>query len=113
MNKSKLQRKVAMNENGYECNKLIPTSLSCPKQNNYRTTSKVSLNSNRGKNRSFASDFDITVLPITAPNPNVHLQPIDSDLSSERIIKPISGFDGYCGEWKEFADIISKVFLCI
>ncbi|XP_046679481.1 katanin p60 ATPase-containing subunit A-like 2 [Homalodisca vitripennis] len=108
--KGKLQRRPTLNENGFECNKLIATALSCPKQNNYKTpsTTKVAANSNRNRNKSFASDFDITVLPLTAPNPNVHLQPIESDLSAERIVKPIAGFDGYNGEWKEFADIISK-----
>ncbi|XP_054286858.1 katanin p60 ATPase-containing subunit A-like 2 [Macrosteles quadrilineatus] len=101
--KSKLQRKSS--ENGFDC-KLIASSLSCPKQN--KTSSKAPGNSTRGKNKPFVSDFDITILPITAPNPNVHLQPIESDLSSERIVKPISGLEGYTGEMKEFADIISK-----
>lgn len=104
-NKTKFQRKVTINENGYECNK----SLACPKQNISKTSSKLSLNSNRGKNKSFGSDFDITILPMTAPNTNIHLQPIESDITTERIVKPISGYEGYSGEWKEFADIISKV----
>lgn len=103
-NRDKTQRKQI----SLECNKIIASSLSCPKQNNIKTSMKMApSNSTRG--RRINSDFDITVLPIAAPNPNVHLQPIDSDMSGERIVKPISGYDGYCGEWKEFADVISNV----
>jgi len=55
------------------------------------------------------------VLPLTPEgftNINVNsIQNTTQDHCSEKLLKPMSGFCTYSTEWKEFAEIISKVLI--
>jgi hypothetical protein len=65
------------------------------------------------KNNTSLSDFNLTVLPLTHEGfTNVHITSTQNDVhdsTSEKLLKPLSGSSAYCTEWKEFAEVISKV----
>ena len=65
------------------------------------------------KNNNSLSDFNLTVLPLTHEGfTNVHITSTQTDVqdsTSEKLLKPLSGCSVYCTEWKEFAEVISKV----
>jgi len=53
------------------------------------------------------------VLPLTPEGfTNIHVNSAHSNIQdngSEKLLKPMSGFSTYSSEWREFAEIISKV----
>lgn len=65
------------------------------------------------KRNTPVSDLNLTVLPITHEGlTNMEVDKTQSnvqDSSSEKLLKPLSGYSTYNPEWKEFAEIISKV----
>jgi len=65
------------------------------------------------KNNTSLSDFNLTVLPLTHEGfTNMHITRTQTDVqdsTSEKLLKPLSGCSAYCTEWKEFAEVISKV----
>ena len=65
------------------------------------------------KNNNSLPDFNLTVLPLTHEGfTNVRItstQTDGQDSTSEKLLKPISGCSAYSTEWKEFAEVISKV----
>lgn len=65
------------------------------------------------KNNNSLSDFNLTVLPLTHEGfTNVHIpstQTYIQNSTSEKLLKPLSGCSAYSTEWKEFAEVISKV----
>jgi hypothetical protein len=65
------------------------------------------------KNNNSLSDFNLTVLPLTHEGfTNMHINSTQTDAqynTSEKFLKPISGCSAYSNEWKEFAEVISKV----
>lgn len=63
---------------------------------------------NTVKLKQFSPEFELTILPLTSSiNPTIPNN--YSELNDEKIIKPLGGYEGYSKEWKEFADVISKV----
>jgi hypothetical protein len=65
------------------------------------------------KNNNSLSDFNLTVLPLTHEGfTNMHINSTQTDVQdnpSENFLKPLSGCSAYNTEWKEFAEVISKV----
>jgi hypothetical protein len=61
------------------------------------------------------SDFHLTALPLTNKGfTNMCINSTQTDAeddNSEKLLKPLSGCSAYCTEWKEFAEVISKVNL--
>ena len=92
------------------------------RQNDMQKENKVQVTKSIGKtanNNALKSpkhnvsllDLDIVVLPLT---PNGFLsgngnQNSVQESTSDRLLKPLSGCSTYSAEWREFAEIISKV----
>uniref|UniRef100_A0A1B6CRR9 AAA+ ATPase domain-containing protein n=1 Tax=Clastoptera arizonana TaxID=38151 RepID=A0A1B6CRR9_9HEMI len=53
------------------------------------------------------SGFDLTVLPLSTSKTENLLQSNSLEEKTKPLHKPLSGY-GICGEWKEFAEVISK-----
>jgi hypothetical protein len=67
------------------------------------------------KRNTPVSDLNLTVLPLTHEGfMNIDVDRIQCNVqenSSEKLLKPLSGYSTINPEWKEFAEIISKVNL--
>lgn len=89
-----------------------------PKESKLHVTKSFGKTSSTGiqkilKRNTPVSDLNLTVLPITHEGfTNMEIDRAQSNVqesSSEKLLKPLSGYSNYNAEWKEFAEIISKV----
>ncbi|XP_023726672.1 katanin p60 ATPase-containing subunit A-like 2 isoform X1 [Cryptotermes secundus] len=119
-NRKNMQKKTPYPENEIQdTTKPRTTSV----QNEIQKESKLHVTKSFGKTSSIGiqktikrntplSDLNLTVLPITHEGfTNMETDRTQSnvqDSSSEKLLKPQSGYSNYNAEWKEFAEIISK-----
>jgi katanin p60 ATPase-containing subunit A1 len=89
-----------------------------PRENKLHVTKSFGKTSSNGiqktlKRNTPVADLNLTVLPITHEGlTNMDVDSTQSnvqDIGTEKLLKPLSGYSTYSPEWKEFAEIISKV----
>jgi katanin p60 ATPase-containing subunit A1 len=117
-NKKNTPKKLPNPENAiHYTTKPHVTHLINESQNNLHITksfgkaSSISVQKTLKSNNS--SDFNLMVLPLTPEGfTNIQVNSTQNNVhskSSEQLVKPLSGYATYSTEWKEFAEIISKV----